>query len=168
MAFVKQYVRIHPLTKGTKGGHRVQRYSIYGTLFQESVGWYICSFTEEQWDYLRNVRTNTEDPDSKPVFEVCTATEKAEIERRAQQVRVTEVAPEPVDLTTKDLRAVDFTEAEKRARPAPAPAAPAPAPAPAAPDVAEEEVGIAPPVTAPAAATKRRGRPRKVVSTTEG
>jgi hypothetical protein len=155
MALIKQFVRIHPRTPGSKGGHRVQRYSIYGTLFIEGQ-WFVAQFSEEQWEYLRNVRTYTEDPDSKLVFDVCTAEEKAEIERKEHQVKVTEVAPATVDLTTKDLRGEQsgqVVEAKDRERDT---------------RLAESDSveGLAPPV--PSLPKKKVGRPRKVVSTTAG
>jgi hypothetical protein len=141
MALKTLYIRIHPLSKGGRGGHRVQQYFIYGSLFRVSQGWYRCSFSEEQWAYLRDVRTKNVDPESKLVFDICTEQERLEIEVRERQEKITEVAPvgEPVDLTTGDL--------------------------PKSKSAEDGPVDLAPPAEP---SPRRRGRPRKVVTTTEG
>jgi len=153
MGLQKLFLRIHPRSKTVKGGYRVQNYVIYGILFQEAAGWYKCEFAPEQWDTLRNVRNKSGDPDSKPVFDICTEAEKCKIEERERQAKITEVtrsAETAVDLTTADLREADTKETVqevKRAR-------------------VEAVVSETPVAPASVAIAKKRGRPRKVVTTT--
>jgi hypothetical protein len=163
MAQQKLWIRIHPRSKQERNPpYRVQRMHIYGRLFREEDGWHLCEYSDEQWDYLREVRQRNADPDSKPVFDIVTPAERARIDaRESSTVREVPVVPAlPPDLTTAELRgdgtgkASEAVEQERDAR-----------------AVAFDEGGdiapSAPPAAPVAAAPKKRGRPKKV-SATEG
>ena len=84
MPQVTQFLRIRPGDKQRKG-YRVARYHILGRLFEETHGWYRCSYSVEQWEYLRNARQSQFDPDAGPVFDIATASEKAAIDAREKK-----------------------------------------------------------------------------------
>jgi hypothetical protein len=168
MAQQTLFIRIHPRSKQEKNPpFRVQRYNIYGRLFEEAHGWYECSFSDEQWRYLRNVRQRSLDPHSMPVFDIVAKDPRPKAESIveptpafvAPEIVEPAGAPESPDLTTADLRGdgtgkvVEKTEAERDERAA-------------AYDAGED---IAPPASDPAPAqAKKRGRPKKTISATEG
>lgn len=156
---VTKNIRIHPRSKNAKGGFRVDRYIIYGTLFTAEQNWYKCSFSEEQWDELAAIRTKNGDPDTKLVFDIATDDERKKINAREMQEKIMGTpAAEPVDLTTRDLRRSVSEEADRKRD-----------------DKlleAESEGDIAPPVPT-ATPVRKPGRPKGsgrkvVVSATEG
>jgi hypothetical protein len=105
MALLTRYIRVHP--KQPQRGFRTSRFSIYGYMFQESEGWYRATFSEEQWDYLRNVRNSESNPDSPAVFQIADEAGRVAIETAERQAKIREItAPlqRTVDLTTTDLR----------------------------------------------------------------
>lgn len=162
MAQQKFWIRIHPRSKQENNPpHRVQRLFIYGHLFEEAHGWYLCEFSDEQWRYLQNVRQSNFDTNTMPVFDISAKDPRPKTEAQAVVPVIAPFVPtESPDLTTAELRgegtgkAVEKIEADRDARAE-------------AYDAGED---IAPPAQdpAPAAPKKQRGRPRKVISATEG
>ncbi len=109
-----------------KKGFRLKQFHVYGQRFEEERGWYKVNEFVTDFDhktggrlrvnlieYLRDVRQNQEDPDSKLAFDVCTpeqaskidADEEEAIASRAKASDVTRGrARHPNDLTTGDIR----------------------------------------------------------------
>lgn len=99
-------IRLKP--HNPRKGYVVKRYHVGGILFREDRGWYR---TEDQVliDRLRRLRQRSEDPDSPPLFDICTAEEAAEIEERegrqvgrASSATPNEVALRKTTITTRD------------------------------------------------------------------
>lgn len=122
---VERFVRIHP--HAPKRGYRVRVYNVYGIPFAEARGWYTVSLREDQFDILRNIRNETDNIDSKPVFDICTAQERKDLleyearvaapkgeqtsevnldaaERNAQYLEDRSRGRNTVDMITGDLR----------------------------------------------------------------
>lgn len=73
-SLITRYLRIHP--RDPKKGYRVRVLNIYGSPFAEEHGWYPVSFREDQFAILRMIRNEPNNPDSKPVFDICTEEER--------------------------------------------------------------------------------------------
>ena len=113
----KLFIRIHPLLP--QRGYRSQRFSIYGYLFEEKRGWYVATFSDEQWRYLRNVHNDENNPDSPRVFQIVDEAGKKEIDEADRQVKIQALAqPQAsvVDLTSGELRGDAPTVRAERTR----------------------------------------------------
>lgn len=66
MAAEKLFARIKPYNP--KRGFKIRRYSVFGVLFKVERGWY--RIENDMAPYLRTVRQDNSDPDSKPAFDV--------------------------------------------------------------------------------------------------
>lgn len=163
---ISRNVRVHP--RAPKKGYRVRIYNIYGIPFAEERGWYQVSLREDQFRILRSIRNEPDNPDSKPVFDICTDEERQVIQREEDRAKMPQEAQTSVvdlnradtdsryledrsrgrasaDLTTADLRRIDSQDEQADVR------------------------DLAPPVPPPAAGAidgappkPRRGRPPKV------
>ena len=143
---VTRFVRIHP--RAPKKGYRARIHSVYGIPFDEARGWYEVSFRADQLRLLKNIRNETDNPDSKPVFQVCTMEERKQIEadeKRAKEPQGEQVAAvdlnkaendsryledrsrgrNQADLTSSDLRRSEENDSDVRDLAPPVPAAPA-------------------------------------------
>lgn len=109
-----------------KKGYRLKQFHVYGQRFEEERGWYkvnqfVTDFEhktgarrrEDLIAYLREVRQNQEDPESKLAFDICTPEQAAKMdedeeEAIASRARANDVtrgrAGHPNDLTTNDIR----------------------------------------------------------------
>ena len=109
-SLVTRFVRIHPYEP--KRGHKVKRYGVFGIMFQESVGWYQVKMREEQFDILSNIVQNPESNETKPVFDICTESERKDLERRERIAK----APKPEDVEVLDLDSTDRKERKVSSR----------------------------------------------------
>jgi hypothetical protein len=161
-----RYLRIHP--REPKKGYRVRVYNVYGSPFAEERGWYRVSFREDQFAILRMIRNEPDNPDSKPVFDICTEEERKALEAaeaRAKEPRGQHSAAVDLNRSESEARyaedrargrnSVDLTTSDLRR--------------PAEPEEDENVRDLAPQVPPPAVNTvdgaapaKRRGRPPKV------
>jgi hypothetical protein len=165
MALQSFFIRVHP--RQPTRGYRTSRFSIYGYLFLESEGWYRATFSQEQWEYLRNVRNCESIPDSKPVFDIVDEAGRRRMDEEARQAKIRELTPSSqrtVDLTTEDLaHSTSAVEAERsRERRVAAYDAASEVEDLAAP----ESVPVAPVSTSAPVVRRGRGRPRKTAEQT--
>ena len=107
-------------------GYKLRQFHVFGHRFEEERGWYkvnefVTDFDHKTGErlrvnlieYLRDVRQNAEDPDSKLAFDVCTEEQAAKLdedeeEEIAARARANDVtrgrSAHPNDLTTRDIR----------------------------------------------------------------
>ena len=74
---MNMYVRVKHYNP--KKGFFIQRYHTNGQLFQEQKGWYLVD--ESLAKLLKKKRQVANDPDSRPIFDICTKEEALEMER---------------------------------------------------------------------------------------
>lgn len=72
------HVRLKPFQP--KKGQLLKRYTVFGIRFEGEKGWYTVD--EDVAAYLKTVKQNNNDPDSKDAFDVCTQDEAMELDRQ--------------------------------------------------------------------------------------
>lgn len=132
-----KFVRIRPFNK--QRGQLTRRYVFRGFRFEESSGWY--QVPDDVADALQGMLTFPDNPDSKPVFDVCTEEEAKAMSVRdyedANPNRKIEQAISGAQTVTEDKMpdaAPDVPKVKAKAAKRAAPAEPAPEKAPAEPE----------------------------------
>lgn len=119
---MEKFVRLKPFNP--KRGYKIRRYHIGGILFREDRGWYRMR-DEALLAKLERLTQDPSDPDSKPLFDICSEKEAMALddkeqvkEGRAAPKQAQAVAPRSTTVTTKDVKPAKETDVAEIEQPA--------------------------------------------------